>query len=1624
MTQRYVDRGGPTSGLIRSGRDHGLPPNAIRVGGDFSTPDQRIRKREGFAPYNSEQVTGQALVKQRGNEENSRIINSGSSDSYDKLTITPRSYGVISWHNQFQPETTKNFTLQFELIVGEVDYINSTDARLRETLANYSGSKEEVRADVGALVYDQSCICNDIDFVDSAGNNGSVNPTNSVSTGVQPSDHFIVSTLSVGYSTDWIRAHVSFLDTASNRYHINSPSSCILQFNIGTYTTGTKYNVAVRFNSSNQTISLVVDGVEADTFVVPSNWQFPGQSDFINGKSQAIQRDIVLLNESTVRGHQNSTIHLTHAESADTTVRHDTRAFTIIAGLETFGRIPHLSPSKGTKMYELRYYNTHLTEAQLLELSGRKLNLAFDTNPVGYWPLDNGGGICYSALDDDRRHCYVQSASPQYINDDGLLHNLGMRFKDGNYAKLSFDENGFRGSNDLHAALVKTAVGNYEVYLDDNIATGTNWIADQYQDANSLTMQVQFRTPVLYKQEMDKNLVGAPVAPERIELAGLFTAREKPMDNALNVEPVPLRLLSGRGSSLSPPTGLVYHIDTAGTRQNAGNCQYHPSHDQTIFTWQASADKQPRYAIQEITITAGSPNQLEVVVEEFLPEWLTTCDIKLVGVIRTAGSSTVQTTNIPALRTGLNTFVADTTEAVGVPADFTYVGAFVTVTPRGSNEHERRKVPLYRLVLTPEGRIAFDFFGDGRYDVSASGNWKHRSYYHRCESTTTLAADTVHTVTIVKQIIYESTGSAVVRKGFSIKMYDANFNILGQYNVIGTGTGISHANSIPFSRCDLTRLNYDLILGASYVGNGVDFSIDAPRGQNETWGSQYPEYVANHSLTSRADQPGDFTLGYFRMWQGSLSNERLAGVTNKSIQDIEEDSELLINVELDSVTGTRVPSRARFPAVFSLNHNSWSAFASEFVSTALYVRNSYQWSMEDCLGYGRKDSAFNPGSVTEIPCNFIGFYNATLTQRFGLATVFNDAILFDDDLSGTLSDLQYPVGGLLSDFVPGSQWTSTNIGDRLFIASPGNTPKVYNGRQLSPIWFTDYRGPEIAVEATQTTLRPAPFDTVAEPNNVWVGVVVAYFGASDNILQVSPRTIVQLLSDTTNQRISVIDVPQHPDPRVTTIRIYRTTLQSSRSLAEDSALLLCGGNINPNKFIKNVSLWEDDTELSVALDITVTPPPEGAYVASFADRLWIAGDPVFPDTVYYSRAGNPQEFDLILQQLVLEESSGDRINGLQAINGSLFVFKPSSIWRIDEVGGGGFVSNQISSIGAISDRSIALVTLPDEGRNVVAFWSKHGPYIFDGINLQYIGYPIEETTQNNPYEWLDDEDLFVMHHAPTRELAFFYREREATRVTGAVVYNYRYNTWSKWNGITASYSESSTTALQQATNLGESAVTLNSVQPQQYRTFLGGTNGVLYSWATSLLDGVLGSSPLVFSVSGYDAASAEITLNSAPVVSAGALRGVWLTVFNPANSDWIIVPIKDNNGAVLELDVFESLDFNPATGHTVYIAQQPLEIEYPWDVLDNPLSEKNGIQMIVHHEGAVDIYWAKDWKNSFDSSPNASIADKDGSRSLIRLDNVNAEALKIKMQSFSLEARIDSVAYRVNDAGGPNRTSQ
>lgn len=225
---------------------------------------------------------------------------------------------------------------------------------------------------------------------------------------------------------------------------------------------------------------------------------------------------------------------------------------------------------------------------------------------------------------------------------------------------------------------------------------------------------------------------------------------------------------------------------------------------------------------------------------------------------------------------------------------------------------------------------------------------------------------------------------------------------------------------------------------------------------------------------------------------------------------------------------------------------------------------------------------------------------------------------------------------------------------------------------------------------------------------------------SESVL--SPATAA--LTVTASNAVAVSDIAVSSNPRVTSRRVYRT-------IAEGGSFYLLRV-LDDNTTTTLLDTVADDNLTTLAtLDQDI--PPEGDLVMTYGDHLLIAGDPNYPNRLYFCVANYPDQWPSTYYVSV--GSADDQIQNMFIHEGAPYLLLTAGIARLLGSDPDTFVTTATRShLGTYARWSQAV------GPDGMYFLAYDGVYRFDGVKSTRVSDAIGRVFGLTPKTWYDVVD--------------------------------------------------------------------------------------------------------------------------------------------------------------------------------------------------------------------------------------------------------------------------------------------
>lgn len=245
------------------------------------------------------------------------------------------------------------------------------------------------------------------------------------------------------------------------------------------------------------------------------------------------------------------------------------------------------------------------------------------------------------------------------------------------------------------------------------------------------------------------------------------------------------------------------------------------------------------------------------------------------------------------------------------------------------------------------------------------------------------------------------------------------------------------------------------------------------------------------------------------------------------------------------------------------------------------------------------------------------------------------------------------------------------------------------------------------------------------------GVVSVTLGAGDHQVTLTVPTNVMTRQRRTNTVVSSAQIARSSS----VFGIYR----SDKNPLTSKAPLYRVGEVANNPTAATVAFVDQMADATAVLneelylvsgEVDHSPPPAGHIMCEGNGRVFVAGDPEHPLTVFFSLLRAPDEPVSFNDAFTIDlPSGGGDITVLAVLQESLIVFKERAIYRVPGAGpnntlsdGGSFGDPELISnaVGCIGQRSMVVAPFG------LMFQSARGIHLLDtGLTLEYIGVQLE-----------------------------------------------------------------------------------------------------------------------------------------------------------------------------------------------------------------------------------------------------------------------------------------------------------
>lgn len=361
--------------------------------------------------------------------------------------------------------------------------------------------------------------------------------------------------------------------------------------------------------------------------------------------------------------------------------------------------------------------------------------------------------------------------------------------------------------------------------------------------------------------------------------------------------------------------------------------------------------------------------------------------------------------------------------------------------------------------------------------------------------------------------------------------------------------------------------------------------------------------------------------------------------------------------------------------------------AAHLVKNNQCIKGSQNAEYTD-IGTIQKRKGIERYNVTRIAASKIEaayrFYKDDGTKK--LLVICNGGLYVGNDLTGTFSLIK---SGLAADSIYGFEtWKGF-----CFIGDGVNNNLKYDGTSVTRMGLS-----------TPSSAPTAADSGVAGNLNGIYTYKITFISATSESEPSAESNEVNVV----NKQVNLTNIPISSDPECTGRNIYR----SGGTIAQ-YLLVTTINNNTETTYTDNTA----DADLGlVTLETGNTPPPPLKYFVEHNDYLFGAGDPNNPSYVYFSKKSEPEKWPATYYT-PCKSKEGDDITGLIKIGNTVFIFKTSSVWRLEGTSPINFTAKVIHpTVGNIAPKSLV-----NFGTHAMFLGNDFDVYLFDGVAFVPVG---------------------------------------------------------------------------------------------------------------------------------------------------------------------------------------------------------------------------------------------------------------------------------------------------------------
>jgi len=205
----------------------------------------------------------------------------------------------------------------------------------------------------------------------------------------------------------------------------------------------------------------------------------------------------------------------------------------------------------------------------------------------------------------------------------------------------------------------------------------------------------------------------------------------------------------------------------------------------------------------------------------------------------------------------------------------------------------------------------------------------------------------------------------------------------------------------------------------------------------------------------------------------------------------------------------------------------------------------------------------------------------------------------------------------------------------------------------------------------------------------------------------NPSPISEKVTIASGEEFKLENIPISEEPEVTGRRLWR--------VKANGAVLYWLNDLEDNSTTEYVDGMEDGS-LGDEVSYENYPPPIGTTIEYWDERLWVAGVPDHPESIFRSGLGTPEQFpSYATSRVPLQGGNAGQGIRLKKFQGNLYVLESKGIWMVRQIGTDSYKLDLV--VENIGTRSPASVGVCNKGKEMIFFSDSKKIELFNGYQL-------------------------------------------------------------------------------------------------------------------------------------------------------------------------------------------------------------------------------------------------------------------------------------------------------------------